>query len=105
MAVKEHAAYFKKVTAEEAREGYLLVLKNYLSYFPNVRKSFSLVKDGHSRRARIESYPCICRGPEEPHKHFFIRSSGLRVGDRVVVRRDASRRARYLLLVHRKRSL
>jgi hypothetical protein len=103
--VKDQAVYSKKVTSEEAREGYVLVLKNRLSYFPPVRKSFSLVRDGHSRKARVESYPCNCRGPEDPHKHFFIRSGGLRVGDRVVIRREASRKARYLLLVHRKRSL
>lgn len=82
-----------------------MVLKNQLSYFPPVSKSFLLMRDGHSHRARVESYQCSCRGPDEPHRHFFIRSSGLKVGDQVVIRKDARRKARYLLLVHRKRSL
>ncbi len=64
-----------------------------------------MVRDGLSRKVRVESYPCTCRGPGEPHKHFFIKSIGLKVGDQVVIRKDTSRKARYLLLVHRKRSL
>ncbi len=103
--MKGHPVYSKRLTSEEAREDYVLVLKNQLSYFPPVSKSFLLVRDGHSRRARVESYPCSCRGPDEPHRHFFIRSGELKAGDQVVIRRDASRKARYLLLVHRKRSL
>ncbi len=103
--MKGQSAYSKKLSLEEARQGYILILKNELSYFPPVGKLFLLVRDGHSRRARVESYACNCHGPGEPHKHFFITSSGLKVGDRVAIRKDPSRKARYLLLVHRNRSL
>jgi hypothetical protein len=97
--------YSKKVTSEEAREGYVLVLKNQLSFFPGAGRTFRLVRDGRSTRVKVESYHCTCRGPEEPHRHFFIRSKGLKTGDQVIVRKDGSKDARYMLLVHRKHSI
>ena len=96
--------YSKKITSEEAMEGYVLVLKNQLRFFPGAGKTFRLVRDGRSTRVKVESYHCTCRGPGDPHKHFFIRSKGLRTGDQVIIRKDESKDTQYMLLVHRKHS-
>ncbi len=75
--------YTRKVSPEEAREGYLLVEKARLSFFPPEGEEFAL--DG--RPARVESYPCTCRGPEKPHRHRLLRLEGLRAGETVELRR------------------
>ena len=96
--------YSKKITSEEEQKSFLLVLKDRLSFFPPLGDPFRLVYNGQARKAKVESYPCSCRGPDEPHSHYFVRSRGLKTGDRVVVQRDSRGGGRYLLHVqHRPR--
>src|SRR5713226_4022506 len=96
--------YSKRITSEEEHSGYVLILKDRLSFFPTSGRKFQMVQNGHSRRATVESYPCNCRGPELPHSHFFIRVRGLKSGDRVTVQRDSKTGTRYLLHIqHRPR--
>ncbi len=71
--------YERKISSDEAREGYVLVEKARLSFFPPAGERFEL--DG--RPAVVESYPCTCRGPDKPHEHWFIRLAGLMRGERV----------------------
>jgi len=78
--------YERRISSEEAREGYILVLKNRLALFPAVGEDFVLVVGGATLRARVEARPCECRGPAEPHEHYFIRHPGLVRGQRVVLR-------------------
>ena len=100
-AVKSRGTYSRKVSSEEAREGYLLVLKSKLQLFPHLGKKFDLVQDDLARKAKVESYRCTCRGPELPHEHYFIRWKGLRSKDRVEIREDSERQGRYLVQVRR----
>lgn len=102
--MRSKEVYSKKITSEEEQKGFLLVLKDRLSFFPPVGDPIRLVHDGQVRKAKVESYPCLCRGPKEPHSHYFVRSPGLKTGDRVVVQRDSRGGGRYLLHVqHRPR--
>lgn len=102
--MKSKDVYSKKITSEEEQKNYVLVLKDRLSFFPPLGQTFRLVHNGQPRKAKIESYRCSCRGPDEPHSHYFVRSRGLRVGDRVVVQRDSLAGGKYLLQVqHRPR--
>ncbi len=64
--------YRKRITSEEEREGYVLVLKDRLSYFPRRREAFVLTRGNQRRNARLEGYACACRGPARPHEHYFI---------------------------------
>jgi len=82
-------SYSKKISSEEVREGYFLVLKNKLSTFPPQRHPFNLVGGGVLRRVSVESYPCQCRGPELPHEHYFVRWSGLKQGQRVIITKSS----------------
>lgn len=93
--------YARKVSSEEAREGYIFVLKSRLGFFPPVGKAFELTHAGTTRKAKVEAVPCTCRGPAEPHDHCFVRWSGLKRGDVVTIRQDAGEPPRYRLAVKR----
>jgi hypothetical protein len=80
--------YQRKISSEEAREGYILVLKNWLPFFPGVGELFEVDARGTVRKVRVESYPCTCRGLDKPHEHYFIRWPGLQAGDWVEITKD-----------------
>jgi hypothetical protein len=75
--------YERRISAEEAREGRVLIEKSRLRLFPPVGTLFSLAVEGRSRRVRVESYQCTCRGPLKPHEHWFVRWPGLEKGTSV----------------------
>ena len=80
--------YERKISSLEAQQGYFLILKNKLSFFPKVGSSFPLT-DGHvKKKAKIESYHCECQGPDQPHEHYFVRWNGLAKGDHLIVKRS-----------------
>src|SRR5207244_11677698 len=91
--------YSKKITSEEEQGGYVIVLKDRLSFFPTLGRRFQMIQNGRSRRAMVESYPCSCRGPELPHSHFFVWVKALRSGDRVTIRKDLRTGTSYLVQV------
>ncbi len=75
------------------------MLKDKLSAFPPQGKMFNLVSGGVLRRVSVESYPCQCRGPEQPHEHYFVRWSGLRQGQKAVVSRNSGDKSEYQFTV------
>lgn len=77
-----HGTYDRKISSEEAREGYVLVDKSRLSFFPRVGQQFQLKFGATQRAAAVEARACACRGPEKPHEHYFIRVEGLPKGSR-----------------------
>jgi hypothetical protein len=80
--------FTRTVSAEESVEGYIMVPKNELRYFPPGKKRFLLVDEGKRRKVKVESYQCECRGPEKPHKHYFLRKPGLQRGNSVEICKD-----------------
>ena len=100
--MKSKDVYSKKITSEEEQNGYVLVLKDRLSFFPPLGESFRLVQNGQLRKAKVESYKCLCRGPDEPHSHYFVKSRGLKTGDRVVIRKDPGGNNRYMSQIQRR---
>jgi len=97
MRIKD--VYSKKITSEEEQGGYVIVLKDRLTFFPTLGRRFQMIQNGRSRRAVVESYPCTCRGPGLPHSHFFVRVKAVRSGDRVTIRKDSKSGTRFLLQV------
>jgi hypothetical protein len=79
--------YERRISSEEAAKGYFLVLKNKLSFFPSIGSSFSVKVGAGEKKSAVESYHCECRGPEEPHEHYFVRWPGLVKGDRLIIRK------------------
>jgi hypothetical protein len=82
--------YRRRVSSEEEREAYVLVLKDRLSYFPPLGTAFLVVAPDGAAEVRVEAYDCLCRGPALPHQHYFIRRPGLRRGQTVTIERGAN---------------
>jgi hypothetical protein len=101
VAVKGRPPYSRRISSEEAREGYILVLKNKLPFFPHLEEGFDLIHADVRGRVRVESYRCTCRGPNLPHEHYFIPWKGLNAGDRVEIRRDPEKQDRYIIQIRR----
>ncbi|TMI31999.1 hypothetical protein E6H27_05990 [Candidatus Bathyarchaeota archaeon] len=91
--------YSKKITSEEEQGGYVIVLKDRVSFFPSLGRRFQIIQNGRSRRAMVESYPCTCRGPKLPHSHSFVRVKAVKSGDRVTIRKDSKNGTRFLLQI------
>lgn len=81
-------AYTRKPSAEEASEGYLLILKDKLGLFPAIGEPFDVLDGADRRRAKVDAEHCECRGPELPHDHYKLRLPGLEKGHTVTIRRD-----------------
>jgi hypothetical protein len=97
--MSQRDVYSKKITSEEEQKNFVLVLKDRLSFFPEEGETFKLIHNGQPRKAKIESYPCACRGPDQPHSHYFVKSKGLRSGDRITIQHDVKGGGRYFLQV------
>ncbi|MGB9936410.1 MAG: hypothetical protein ACPK7O_01690 [Methanobacterium sp.] len=79
--------YSRKISSKEAKNGFIFVLKNKLSFFPE--DVFKLSHDTLSKEVKVESYPCTCRGPERPYEHYFISWEGLEVGDIIEITKNS----------------
>jgi len=64
--------YTRKLSDDEAVEGYIMVLKDALSLFPKVGKPFKLRVGGKEIESRVRAVQCWCMGPGKPHEHYRI---------------------------------
>jgi hypothetical protein len=80
--------YSRKISSEEAKKGYIFILKDQLSFFPPRGKSFTLGGQEQEKKVFVESYRCTCRGPQLPHDHYFIRWNGVRFGEKITITKD-----------------
>ncbi len=92
-------SYSRKISAKEANDDFILILKNYLSFFPQLGKAFMITGDGFSSEVRVESYPCTCRGPNLPHEHYFIKWEGLKPGNKLEIKKNPSKNNEYYLTI------
>jgi hypothetical protein len=95
--MKTKNVYNRKISSEEASEGYILVLKNKLNFFPSIGKQFTMVYSNQKKKVKVESYPCTCQGPDLPHEHYFIRWKGLKAKESVEIEKDSRKEGRYVL--------
>ncbi len=93
-------SYVRKISSEEEEEGYILILKDKLEFFPALGTSFKLTTEGKPRRVRVESYPCDCRGPALPHEHYYVTWPGVRAGETVTIRRNSDSLNEFTLSIH-----
>ncbi len=89
--------YRRRISSEEAREGYIMVLKSALGFFPAIGVDFAMDEGGAVRKARVESYHCECRGSELPHEHYFIKAGGLKQGALVKIEKDPRTPGKFVL--------
>jgi len=76
--------YNRKISLEEASEGYIMVLKDRLAFFPALGETFQI----SGFPAKVEARGCECQGREKPHEHYFIRRAGLAKGQVVRIARN-----------------
>jgi hypothetical protein len=93
----EAELYSRTVSSDEASEGYFMVMKDRLSFFPMVGRVFEIQSGRSIRKVKVESYHCECRGPETPHDHYLVRWDDLKKGDQIFVKRDGKKAGRYIL--------
>ena len=79
--------YERKISSEEASQGYFLVLKNKLPFFPQIGRPFSVKLGAKKKKGIVESYHCECQGADTPHEHYFVRWKGLAKGDRLIIKK------------------
>ena len=84
------SVYSRKISSKEASKNFIFILKNGLSFFPTHGEKFELANGDLSREVKVESYPCICRGPEKLHEHYFISWNGLETGDEVEITKSSN---------------
>lgn len=68
----EKQQYRRKVSAEEVQEGFIMVLKDSLKFFPKIDKPFKVKIDNEEFETMVEAYDCWCMGPRKPHMHYKI---------------------------------
>ena len=91
--------YERKISSEEAKQGYFLVLKNRLPFFPSIGSPFSVKVGAGEKKTVVESYHCECRGPQEPHDHYFVRWPGLAKGDRIFIKKNTKKENLYSIRI------
>lgn len=82
--------YERKISSEEAAEGYVFILKDRLDFFPPINEPFELLDGSDRSKSTVEARDCTCRGPEKPHQHYFIRRPGLVRGSKVTLSREGA---------------
>jgi len=94
-------SYSRRISSKEAEEGFIFILKNKLSFFPELGEKFVLTNNDSSREVIVDSYPCTCRGPERPHEHYFIRFEELESGDKIEITKTNSSESNYFLKIYK----
>jgi hypothetical protein len=64
--------YRRKISAEEAKERYILVLKNALEFFPKLGKPFTLKVKDKEIEMYLEPVEIWSMGPKKPRYDYRI---------------------------------
>lgn len=64
--------YRRKISAEEAKERYILVLKNSLDFFPKLGKAFTLKVADKEIEMFLEPVEVWSMGPKKPRYDYRI---------------------------------
>jgi len=93
------SVYSRKISSKEADNDFIFILKNRLSFFPELGEKFELEDDNLRKEVKVEYYPCTCRGPDRPHEHYFICWEGLKFGDRIEIIKNSENENKYNLKI------
>jgi len=79
----------RKVSSEEARCGFILILKNKRGMFPASGRRFTLCYRGNRLPVVVDEIACECVGPAKPHVHYHLHVPvGLSAGDVIRIRKE-----------------
>ena len=71
------SVYKKRISECEADDKKLLILKSQLKKFPTPGTLFTVQFHTKKIDTMISSESCECRGPDNPHVHYFLSLEGL----------------------------
>ncbi len=74
----ENKVFKRKLSAEEAGGGYILIQKRELDFFPKVGKPFKLKVGKKEHEMMVRAIECWCQGPKKPHHHHRIDVAALK---------------------------
>ncbi len=94
------SVYSRKISSKEADNNYIFILKEKLSFFPELGDTFELEDANLNKNVKVEHYQCTCRGPDRPHQHYFIRWEGLELGDKIEIIKSSENENKYNLKIY-----
>lgn len=69
---KSTAEYRRTLSEEEVIEGKIMIMKEDLKFFPKPFKKFTATVGTKKAELAVEAIDCQCRGPAQPHQHFWL---------------------------------
>lgn len=70
--------YTRRLSGEEIKGRFIMVMKNELKIFPKVGTGFKLKINEQVFDAQVDAVECWCMGPKKPHSHYHIKYDGFR---------------------------
>ncbi len=64
--------YQRTLSPEEAQENRIMITKDGLRFFPKPFRKFNLKVGEKTFELAVEAEDCQCRGPAQPHQHFWL---------------------------------
>lgn len=64
--------YRRSLSEEEVLEGKIMIMKEDLKFFPKPFRKFPVKVAGKNIELAVEAIDCQCRGPAQPHQHFWL---------------------------------
>jgi hypothetical protein len=64
--------YVRKLSGDEANQGYIMVMKESLKLFPKPKINFKMKVNDSLFDSQIKVVDCWCQGPKKPHVHYRI---------------------------------
>jgi len=89
--------YQRKISAEEAKERYIMVLKSALDFFPKLGKPFTLKVEDKEIEMYLESVEVWSMGPKKPQYSYRIDAKKfwdvfpLHFGKKVTITKEADK--------------
>lgn len=79
--------YKRRISGEEEKGNFILVLKNVLAQFPNINEEFSIKFKGREFPCKIVAVSCECMGADKPHVHYYLACRGIKLerSDRITI--------------------
>lgn len=74
----EKNVYTRRLSGEEIKGRFIMVMKKDLKFFPKIGTDFKLKVNDREFETRIDAVECWCMGPRKPHSHYHIKYDHIR---------------------------
>lgn len=70
--MKSNVIYTRRLSTTEVKEGFILILKDKVKFFPDSGKPFLLRFGNKEYKTEVTAIDCTCQGPDKPHQHWHM---------------------------------